>query len=84
MWRGFGGEGGQLVSVAENRLELVVTRVPDFTMVTVRGPETRATTIDCQPDGEWAAIRFRPGVHLPSLQTHLLVDGWDLGPAGLR
>ena len=41
VWRGFGGEGGQFVSVAENRLELVVTRVPDFTMVTVRGPETR-------------------------------------------
>lgn len=78
VWRGFGGEGGPFVSVAECRLELVVTRVPDFTMVTVRGPETLATTIDCPPDGQWAAIRFRPGVHLPSLPTHLLMDGRDI------
>ncbi len=78
VWRGFGGEGGSFVSVAAGNVELVATRVPDFTMVTVRGPETRATTIHCPPDGEWAGIRFRPGVHLPSLPTHLLLDRRDI------
>ena len=55
-----------------------MTRLADFTMVTIRGPETRATTIDCPPDGEWAAIRFRLGVHMPSLPTRLLLDHRDV------
>ena len=79
VWRGRSdGGGGPFLSVAAGHLELVVTRLPDFTMVTMRGPETRATTIDCPPDGEWAAVRFRLGVHMPSLPTHLLLDHRDL------
>jgi hypothetical protein len=78
VWRGRSDGGGPFVSVAAGHLELVVTRLPDFTMVTVRGPETRATTIDCPPDGEWAAIRFRLGVHMPALPTHLLLDHRDV------
>jgi AraC-like DNA-binding protein len=78
VWRGRSDGGGPFVSVAAGHLELVVTRLADFAMVTVRGPETRATIIDCPPDGEWAAIRFRLGVHMPSLPTHLLVDHRDV------
>jgi AraC-like DNA-binding protein len=78
VWRGRSDGGGPFVSVAAGHLELVVTRLPDFAMVTLRGPETRATTIDCPPDGEWAAIRFRLGVHMPALPTHLLVDHHDV------
>ena len=78
VWRGRSDGGGPFVSVAAGHLELVVTRLADFTMVTMRGPETRATTIDCPPDGEWAAIRFRLGVHMPALPTHLLVDHRDV------
>jgi hypothetical protein len=78
VWRGRSDGGGPFVSVAAGHLELVVTRLADFATVTVRGPETRATTIDCPPDGEWAAIRFRPGVRIPSLPTRLLVDHRDV------
>jgi hypothetical protein len=78
VWRAHSDDGGPFVSVAAGHLELVVTRLADFTMVTVRGPETRATTIDCPPDGEWAAIRFRLGVHMPSLPTRLLLDHRDV------
>lgn len=74
VWRGHSDGGGPFTSVAAGHLELVVTRLADLTMVTVRGPETRATTIDCPPDGEWTAIRFRLSVHMPTLPTHLLVD----------
>ena len=56
----------------------MVSRLTDATVVTLRGPETRATTIDCPPDGEWTAIRFRLGVHMPWLPTHLLLDHRDL------
>ncbi len=78
VWRGRSDGGGPFVSVAAGHLELVVTRLADFAMVTVRGPETRATTIACPPDGEWEAIRFRLGVHMPSLPTRLLLDHRDV------
>jgi Helix-turn-helix domain len=78
VWRGRSDGGGPFVSVAAGHLEMVVTRLADLTMVTIRGPETRATTIDCPPDGEWAAIRFRLGVHMPGLPTQLLVDHRDV------
>jgi AraC-like DNA-binding protein len=78
VWRGRSDDGGPFISVAAGHLELVVTRLADLTMVTVRGPETRATTIECPPAGEWAAIRFRLGVHMPALPTHLLVDHRDV------
>ncbi|AGB23735.1 hypothetical protein Mycsm_03435 [Mycobacterium sp. JS623] len=74
VWRDRSDGGGLFVSVAAGHLELVVTRLADFTMVTARGPETRATTIDCPPRGEWEAIRFRLGVHMPSLSTGVLLD----------
>jgi Helix-turn-helix domain len=78
VWRGFSDVGGPFVSVAAGHLELVVTRLADFSMVTLRGPETRATTIECPPDGQWTAIRFRLGVHLPSVPTGLLLDHRDV------
>jgi Helix-turn-helix domain len=78
VWRAGSDGGGPFVSVAACHLELVVTRLADSTVVTVRGPETRASIIDCPPDGEWAAIRFRLGVHMPSLPTGLLLDHHDI------
>jgi AraC-like DNA-binding protein len=66
------------MSVAEGRLELVVSHLVGLTMVTIRGPETRATTVNCPPNGEWFAIRFRFGVYMPQLPTYLLVDRRDV------
>jgi len=78
VWRARSNGGGPFVSVAACHLELVVTRLADSAMVTVRGPETRASIIECPPDGQWAAIRFRLGVHMPSLPTGLLLDHHDV------
>jgi hypothetical protein len=57
VWRGHSAGGGPFISVAAGHLELVVSRLTDFTVVTVRGPETRATTIECSP-----ASRTRSGM----------------------
>jgi hypothetical protein len=78
VWRAHSDAGGPFLSVAAGHLELVVTRVTGLTMVTLRGPETHATTIDCPPNGDWMAIRFRLGVYLPSLPTYLLLDHRDV------
>ena len=74
VWSSRSACGGPFVSIAEGRLELVVSRLPELTMVTIRGPETRATVVDCPPGGEWFAIRFRPGVHMPALPAATLID----------
>jgi hypothetical protein len=78
VWSSRSDEGGRFVSVAEVRLELVVSRLADLTMVTLRGPETRPTLLTCPPAGEWFAIRFRPGVHLPQYPAQQLMDLRDV------
>ena len=78
VWRCHSDRGGPFLSVAAGHLELVVTRLPGLTMVTLRGPETKATIIDCPPNGQWVAIRFRLGVYLPRLPTVLLLDHRDV------
>src|SRR5260221_11756820 len=43
--------------------------------MTVRGPETRATSLgDCPGDGEWLGILLKLGTFLPLLPTRTLVD----------
>src|ERR1700740_2879770 len=78
VWRCHSTAGGVFHSMAEGNLELVVTRLPGFTRVTLRGPGTRATTRAGPPNGQWFAIRFRPGTYLPQLPTVLLLDHSDL------
>jgi hypothetical protein len=72
------GGGGAFYSMAEGNLELVVTRVPGLAFVTLRGPVTKASRVECPPNGEWLAIRFRPGTFLPQLPTSLLLNHSDL------
>ena len=78
VWRCHSTGGGRFLSVAEGHLELVVTRLAGLTTVTLRGPETRATTLACPPNGRWVALRFRFGVYLPQLPTYLLMDHRDV------
>ena len=46
--------------------------------VTLRGPVSRGTMVECPPEGEWLAIRFRPGTYFPEIPTAMLSDGRDL------
>ena len=78
VWRCWSGAGGRFASVATTNLEIVVARLPGESVVTIRGPETRASVADCPPRGAWTAIRFRPGVHIPALPTWLLADRKDV------
>ena len=60
--------------MADGNIELVVTKLPSLTAVTLRGPVTRPTLVECPPDGEWLAIRFRLGTYLRRLSTAALID----------
>ena len=74
IWRSRSTTGGLFHSMAEGNIELVVTRLPGLTRVTLRGPVTKPTQALCPPDGEWLAIRFRAGTFLPYVPTALLLD----------
>ncbi len=81
VWRSRSEAGGPFLSVAQGNLELVVTRLPDLTLVTLRGPETRPSIVEAPPNGRWVAIRFAPGVYLPHRPTGSLLDHNSLNMA---
>jgi AraC-like DNA-binding protein len=75
IWRAHSEQAGSFLSVAASHWEMVVTRQNGKTFLTVRGPETKATPLDCSADGEWLGIRFKLGTVMPHLPASQLVDG---------
>lgn len=75
VWQAQSERDGSFSSIAASHWEMVVTRRHGETFLTVRGPETRATSLDCPADGEWLGIRFKLGTVMPHLPASGLVDG---------
>jgi hypothetical protein len=50
IWRCKSGAGGTFLSTAEGNIELVITRLPRFLAVTLRGPVSKGTLVECPPD----------------------------------
>jgi len=85
VWRCRSERAGSFSSIAESHWEMVVTRRRGETFLTVRGPETLATSMNCDADGEWLGIRFRHGALLPHLPaSHLVDQGLNLPDASSR
>src|SRR5215470_3347444 len=63
------------ISVAASPLEMVVTRQWGTAQLTVRGPETKATTSPIPQDAEFFGIQFSLGTFMPGLPPGQLVDG---------
>jgi hypothetical protein len=78
VWRCHSTTGGPFHSMAEGNLELVVTRLGGLAQVTMRGPVTRAASVDCPANGQWFVIRFRVGTYFPGLETARLLNHRDL------
>jgi len=85
IWRAQSERAGSFISVAASHWEMVMTRQNGKTMLTVRGPETKATPLHCSADGAWLGIRFKLGTVMPHLPASNLVDGAvNLPDAGSR
>jgi AraC-like DNA-binding protein len=70
------------ISVAVSHWEMVVTRQRGAARLTVRGPETRATTAPVPEDAEFFGIQFSLGTFMPGLPPGQLADsGLTLPPA---
>ena len=78
IWRSYSERGDTFVSIAASHFEMAVTRHAGKTFLTLRGPETRATTVDCPAGGEWVGIRFALGTYMPRLAPGQLRDRKDV------
>jgi AraC-like DNA-binding protein len=78
IWRCRSTRAGRFHSVAANHFEMAVTRHRGKTFMTLRGPETRATSLDCPADGEWLGIRFRLGTFMRAFMPGELRDRQDV------
>src|SRR5262249_41462884 len=83
VWRCHSERAGRFLSIASSHWEMVVTRHQGKTILTVRGPETKATAIDCPAEGEWLGIRFRLGTFMPQLPVAKLIDRQDVDLPGV-
>ena len=75
VWRSYSVRAGSFISLAMSHWEMVVTRHEGKITLTVRGPETKATSAYCPAGGEWVGIRFKLGAVMPYLPASNLVDG---------
>jgi hypothetical protein len=78
VWRTHSEREGAFLSVAASHFEMAVTRHRGKTFLTLRGPETKATTADCPAEGEWLGIRFKLGTFMPELLPGQLLDRRDV------
>jgi hypothetical protein len=78
IWRSQNDHPGKFISMAETHWSMVVSRIQGKMTLTVRGPETRASSAFCPPDAEFFGIMFKPGTLLSHLPPKMLMDRRDV------
>lgn len=78
VWRCHSERADTFLSVAANNFEMVVTRLGGKNFLTLRGPETSATPLDCPAEGAWVAVRFKVGTYMPRFLPGSLRDHNDV------
>jgi AraC-like DNA-binding protein len=74
VWRTHSDRDGTFISSAVSNWEIVVMKQRGGTILTVRGPETKATLAYCPPNAEFFGIQFKLGAYLPYLPASSLLD----------
>ncbi len=75
VWRSSSETAGPFISMALNRMQLVVWDEDGRTYFTVRGPETKATLAHCPAHAEFVGIVLKCGAFMPHLPLCDLIDG---------
>jgi len=78
IWRSRSEHASPFISMADSHYGLVIAKYRGKTVITVRGPETRATLAKELPDAEYFGIRFKHGVFMSDLPATMLIDRRDL------
>jgi hypothetical protein len=77
IWQTQSDYAGSFMSTAENHWEIVVTTHQGKTAITIRGPETVATTAEFPAEAEFFGIVFKHGTFMPHLPAVNLLDRND-------
>jgi len=67
--------GGSFISSASSKLEFVFTKQQDNITLSVRGPETLASTAPVPEDADFLGITFKHGTFIPHLPAADLING---------
>ena len=77
IWHTRSVRAGDFTSVAASNWEMVITTFNGKTMITARGPETKASEADFPADAEFFGITFKLGSFMPHLPLKALLDRQD-------
>lgn len=77
VWRTHSERAGSFTSVAASNWEMVIATLGGKTMITARGPETKASEADFPADAEFFGIIFKLGTFMPHLPIRTLLDRQD-------
>ncbi len=77
VWRIHSERAGTFTSVAASNWEMVIATFNGKTMITARGPETKASEADFPADAEFFGIIFKLGTFMPHLPVRTLLDRQD-------
>jgi hypothetical protein len=77
IWHTHSERVGTFTSVAVSNWEMVITTLDGKTMITARGPETKASEADVPADAEFFGITFKLGTFMPHLPIKTLLDRQD-------
>jgi AraC-like DNA-binding protein len=78
VWRTQSERAGTFISQASTHSEIVITQYQGRTTLTLRGPETKASTAESPPDAEFFGIVFKHGVFMPHLPPLKVRDRNDM------
>jgi hypothetical protein len=65
IWRSHSDRAGTFQSMATTNWVMVVSRYQGKAFLTIRGPESRATSAEVPAEGEWIGIHFKLGTFMP-------------------
>lgn len=77
VWRTESHSADSFISTAENHSEIVITKYKGQISVTLRGPETVATTAEFPAGAEYFGIVFKHGTFMPHFPAVNLLDRND-------
>ena len=74
VWHSQGERAGPFISMAEIEYGLAITKLKGRTIITVRGPASRATPAFCPAEAEFIGIQFKPGVFIADFPAKMVMD----------
>ena len=79
IWQGHSGSNaGAFTSIAESHSSIVISKIQGKTIVTLRGPEIKASSAYCPDDAEFTGIILKAGVFIPNLPAKKVMDRKDI------